>query len=189
MIEDNPTKPELSRSQPSMKDRLANAYGDWIPTYDWTGGIWATLTFNDKVGSEVSECMVTRWIHRLNQAYFGTKRYKKKGLGVNRVVSYEFTKGIHGSPPRRHAHCIVGGVAERLEYNDMKNMWLACGAVAGWSKIQALDNAGGAAAYCAKYVSKEGIVDLWVNPDRFKALRGDRNPVGTVHPMGFDIER
>lgn len=136
-------------------DELHQAWGDWLVELDRSEGQvfdwFVTLTFRKGyVHPEVAHKAWKLFVHWLNRTQFGNRYYKRtEGVRWARALEYQ-RRGVI------HFHALVGDVANVGRLTMMDKWWDAYGI----ARIYPYDPQLGAAHYLAKYIAKDGEIDL-----------------------------
>ena len=121
-----------------------------IEPFQW----FCTFTFREEVHPEQADRRYKRFIHQVNEYYFG-KRYREKGLGCYHVRALEMQKrGVI------HFHSLIGGAIKPEHRFYFMEFWNRDN---GFARIFPYISAR-APAYVRKYVSKGGQIDIFLSP-------------------------
>ena len=113
---------------------------------------FCTFTFREQVHPEQADRRYKRFIHHVNEHYFG-KRYREKGLGAYHVRALEMQKrGVI------HFHSLIGGAIKPEHRFYFMELWNRDN---GFARIFPY-NPKGAPGYVSKYVVKGGELDIFI---------------------------
>lgn len=125
--------------------------------WDW----FVTVTFRDCPHPERADKLWRTWCSQLNRDLYGVRWYRT-GRGVYWARAQE-----HQARGAIHYHALVGGdrlwTVRRLSWMDV---WTDLGG--GWARIEPPSSALAVVNYCAKYVTKQGHIDLASQLVRFQ---------------------
>jgi len=145
---------EMRRRQAEHEPYLRQkAYGDFIARWPWEW--FVTFTFTEDVHRERAFKLYLLWASKLNRDIYGARWYKRGGC--HWVFSFERQKS-----GRWHIHALMAGVKDsrRLTWMDK---WVALDRVAGWARIEPVQNQIAVSKYVTKYVSKDGRLEFSKN--------------------------
>lgn len=140
---------------------LRGAYGSFIAGWPWEW--FVTLTFTADVHEERAFKLFRLWASKLNRELYGP-RWSRFNRGVYWVLAFERQKS-----GRWHIHALLTGVKQARRLTWMDN-WVALDAVAGWARIEAVEDEAAVSKYLTKYVTKEGRIEFSKN---LRALSDD----------------
>ena len=113
---------------------------------------FCTFTFREQVHPEQADRRYKRFIHQVNEFYFG-KRYREKGLGAYHVRALEMQRrGVI------HFHSLIGGAIKPEHRFYFMESWNRDN---GFARIFPY-NPKGAPGYVSKYVVKGGELDIFI---------------------------
>ncbi len=125
-------------------------YVDMLSRYLWHW--FATNTFRNEVHPERADKLFRLWVSKMNRQLFG-QRWAKKGLGIYWARCLEYQKR-----DVLHYHSLMGGHGlddmRRLTQMDVWNE------LAGYSRIEPPRNHYAVENYVAKYLTKDGEIEL-----------------------------
>lgn len=134
------------RGEPFMRWEVWQRYGEWFESMPWD--LFATLTMPAGASREQLLRCHARWSRQMAA---------ENGRKLRQVLAIERQK--NGTP---HAHVLVYGIAPGNAPADegwhAAKLWERVGG--GHARVWPYTGAGGAASYCAKYVTKDGDVEL-----------------------------
>ncbi len=133
------------RQSPELKNAWVDLLGRW--PWEW----FATLTFAEpNVHPERAAKCFRVWISMANRMEYG-RAWAKRGLGVTWVRALEYQR--RGTI---HFHALLSDVG-RLRRLTLMDRWKE---LAGFARIGAVKDQERVRKYVAKYVVKEGDIDL-----------------------------
>lgn len=122
------------------------AYGEWFEGLPWD--LFATFTMPDGATLGALDACHRRWSKIMR---------RENGGELRQVLAVEYQR--NGTP---HGHALVYGIAPgneaQVEGWHAAKLWERVGG--GHARVWPYQGAGGAASYCAKYVTKDGDVRL-----------------------------
>ena len=148
----------------ASRDELAAAWRALLERWPWDW--FATMTFRGSPHPEQADKAWRIWCSKVNRALYGPRWHAKgRGVGWCRATELQKRGAIHfhallvfDEPPR----------LRRLAYMDEWNK------LAGFARIEPPKRSDAVAAYCAKYVTKEGEITLG-------------GALGGHAPLGFEL--
>jgi hypothetical protein len=141
---------------------LAAAWQALLERWPWDW--FVTATFRGAPHPERADKSWRLWCSRINRALYGPRWAKKRlGIGWCRATELQRRGAIH-------FHALVAFTeSPRLRRLTWMDEWHA---LAGFARIEPPDRSAAVAAYCAKYVTKDGEITLGGN-------------LGGLEPLGF----
>ena len=138
---------------PDGRGALVNGWVQFLSQWDWQW--FATLTFRDYVfpGQENPDKRWRYFVAQMNKDAYG-RRWHKKGKHGHGILwacaSERQRRGV------LHYHALFGQVGEmrRLTWMDLWDR------LAGYAKITKVESQPSVNTYCAKYVTKGGLIDV-----------------------------
>lgn len=142
--------PRQSRSESRIQGHdLATSWVDFLGRWDWQW--FTTHTFPDIVHPEQADKAFRVWASMINRQMYGPRWYKKgKAIRWARALEYQ-KRGVI------HFHALVDGVQGLRRLSWMDRWYEVTG---GYARIEQIKSFGAVAAYCAKYVTKDGEIEL-----------------------------
>jgi hypothetical protein len=127
---------------------LSRTWGEFVARWQWEW--FVTHTFTEDTHPERALKLYYVWCSKLSRVLYGRNWHKKEPFGVTWIVAVEFQKS-----GRVHLHALLSGVwdTRRLEWMDN---WYVLDTIAGFSRIEPVDNQEAASRYVSKYVAKGG---------------------------------
>ena len=149
----------------SLRRAVRAEYGDLIEGY--CGGLDAlfiTITHaNQNTHPEFSIKQRNHWLNELNRTLFG-RRYVRNGEGLCSFFGIEYQNkraATYGGRATVHQHGVIAGHGlgslRRDEWKARLDHYCM-----GFCKVELPKNRSRAINYCAKYVAKEGELDIWL---------------------------
>ena len=141
----------------SLRRAARNGYGEWLASLVGDQPAWLVTITHAKQSThpEFSVKARCQWLNDLNSEIFG-RRYLRRGDGLLSAFGLEYQK--RGTV---HQHGILAGWGLLEARRSVQ-----CAAIAslarGFCHIDLPRNSEKAIRYCAKYVSKEGELDIWL---------------------------
>lgn len=141
----------------ALRRSARNGYGEWIASLVGEQPSWLVTITHQKLTThpEFSVKARCRWLNDLNSEIFGG-RYLRRGEGLMSFFGLEYQK--RGTV---HQHGVLAGWG-LLEARRSVQCEAIASAARGFCKIDLPRNSEKAIRYCAKYVSKEGELDIWL---------------------------
>lgn len=134
---------------------LREAWGDFVARWPWEW--FVTLTFTLDTHPERALKLFQVWCSKINRELYGNRWHKREPYGVTWVVAVEYQKS-----GRVHLHALLAGVWDTRRLTWMDN-WTALDVLAGFPRIEAVENQPAVARYVSKYVAKDGELFLSKN--------------------------
>jgi len=148
-----------------VKVDLKDAWINFIKSYEpfnW----YVTLTFKEPKHPESADKAFFRWTRHINESLYG-RRYREKKKGVTWIKCMEYQK--RGDPNLYKLKRL--DFMKAWEYDCYRSKEL----VNGYARIFKYDATRGAVNYCSKYVLKDGEIDVYVSPEKWRLLN-DQEP-------------
>lgn len=159
-------------------------YGDFISSLVADQPAWLVTITHAKLTThpEFSIRARRRWLNDVNTEIFGS-RYLRRGEGVMAFFGLEYQK--RGTV---HQHGVLAGQGLTAVSRRQQSSGLSSHAM-GFCKIELPRDSVKAVRYCAKYVSKEGELDIWLPGyllTRLSIAPGLVSGFGRVTPIGHE---
>jgi len=137
---------EAAKLHPTRK--LREAWGGFVARWPWEW--FVTLTFTLDTHPERALKLFYLWCSQINRRIYGRRWNKREPFGVTWIVAVEYQKS-----GRVHLHALLAGVGDTRRLTWMDN-WMVLDDLAGFPRIEAVDNQQAVARYVSKYVAKGG---------------------------------
>lgn len=142
---------------------LADAWCEFLSRWPWDW--FTTHTFRFAAHPERADKVFRVWISKLNRELYGVRWHRRSGGLWWARASEPHKSG------RLHFHALVGGPGladvhrpDWMDCNAKKRGIPKCGrcwyCLAGFARIEPPNSSGAVRAYCSKYVTKGGLIDL-----------------------------
>lgn len=161
------------------KNVLRASWGQFVARWQWEW--FVSLTFQYDTHPERALKLFRVWISKLNREIYGPRWHRKEPYGVEYVVAVEYQKS-----GRVHLHALISRVGDtrRLTWMDF---WLDLDDLAGFARIEPVNNQDAVANYVTKYVTKGGEIDFSPNlrerhPDLFDPPAGSESGTREADP-------
>jgi len=128
---------------------IRNAWCQFLGQWQWEW--FATLTFRDIVHPEAADKSFRYFVSKLNRQLYGPRWYKKAHGGIPWVRALEYQRrGVI------HFHAMFADVegVRRLSWMDEWDE------IAGFARIEAINDKWAVRRYITKYVLKDGNIEL-----------------------------
>jgi len=146
-------EPTVYQIQPQVskisEKALRIAWTEFLGQWQW---MWfCTMTFRDVVHPEAANKTFKYFISKLNRSLYGPRWFKRAGGGVPWCRGLEFQRrGVI------HYHALLGSVQDARPWVWMQK-W---DRLAGYSRIELIEDSWRARRYISKYVMKHGNVEV-----------------------------